>query len=59
MSTKRLPTPATLCEIVLRISRKATFLTRQHTSQTNMAPKNNKGKAKEPEKAGVAKVKGG
>jgi hypothetical protein len=24
-----------------------------------MAPKNNKGKAKEPEKAGAAKVKGG
>jgi hypothetical protein len=31
----------------------------QTTPQIKMAPKNNKGKAKEPEKAGAAKVKGG
>jgi hypothetical protein len=30
-----------------------------NTSVIKMAPKNNKGKAKEPEKAGAAKVKGG
>jgi hypothetical protein len=33
--------------------------TQQHLSRVKMAPKNNKGKAKEPEKAGAAKVKGG
>jgi hypothetical protein len=30
-----------------------------NTPLIKMAPKNNKGKAKEPEKAGAAKVKGG
>jgi hypothetical protein len=41
-------------------ARPAASLTQQHASQIKMAPKNNKGKAaKEPEKTGAAKVKGG
>lgn len=62
MSTVSLPT--TLLHLHLRIYEAArptapSPLKNNPPFHIKMAPKNNKGKAKEPEKAGAAKVKGG